>query len=169
MNSENQPTDPFADFINRSLDMQGVDGLDQAAIVERVRDILKTLPREVGADLWNEQLDGLQSVIRVCMDLSTVMGAFEEKLDSTEFTRDDLETLVMLSVTFAFVSYNQIKPAYDADQANTQDNTLMARRLRENLLASFGWVKRAAREGDVIADKLVPEISAALDASDRLE
>ena len=74
MNGENKPSDPFADFINRSLDMGGVEGLDQAAVATRVREILKSLPTNVDADLWNEQLDGLQAVIRVCLDLGTVLG-----------------------------------------------------------------------------------------------
>jgi hypothetical protein len=121
------------------------------------------------ADLWNEQLDGLQSVIRVCLDLGTVLGTFEEKVDPSNFTRDDLEILVMLSVTFGFVSYNQLKPAYNADQAAQQDNTLLARRLRETLLATLGWVKRAAREGDAVAGKLVSEIDVLLDVSDHLD
>jgi hypothetical protein len=169
MNGENTPSDPFADFINRSLDMAGVEGLDQAAVAARVREILKSLPTNVDADLWNEQLDGLQAVIRVCLDLGTVLGAFEERVEPTNFTRDDLEILVMLSVTFGFVSYNQLKPAYSADQAVNSDNTLLARRMRESLLSSQGWVKRAARQGDPVADKLASEIDALLDASKRLE
>ena len=37
MENEDRPLDPFADFINASLDMAGIDGLDQAAIAEKVR------------------------------------------------------------------------------------------------------------------------------------
>lgn len=168
MNSEN-PRDPFADFINRSLDMEGVEGLDPAAVAARVGAILKSLPTHMDTDLWNEQLDGLQAVIRVCLDLGTVLGAFEEKVDPTNFTREDLEILVMLSVTFGFVSYNRLKPAYSTDQAAGSDNTLLARRLRETLLATLGWVKRAAREGDPVAGKLVGEIDALLGVSKDLE
>ncbi len=169
MNSENQPIDPFADFINQSLDMQGVEGLDRAAVAARVQGLLKALPANVTADLWNQHLDGLQTVIRICLDLGTVLGAFEEQLDSSKFSHEDLEILVMLSVTFAFVSYNQLKPSYSADQMASSDNTILARRLRDTLLASLGWVKRAAREGDPVAGKLVAEIDSLLDASDHLE
>ena len=37
MEDEDRPGDPFTDFINSSLDMEGIDGLDQAAIAEKVR------------------------------------------------------------------------------------------------------------------------------------
>jgi hypothetical protein len=62
-----------------------------------------------------------------------------------------------------------LKPAYNADQAAKSDNTLLARRLRETLLATTGWVKRAAREGDAVADKLVDEIDVLLDVSEHLD
>jgi len=169
MENEDRSIDPFADFINASLDMAGVDGLNQAAIAERVRQILRGLPTNVTSDLWNEQLDTLQAVIRVCLDLNTIAGAFEERIDSTNFTRDDLEILIMLSVTFGFVSYNQLKSAYIVDEAHNNSDALLARRLRDTLQVTFGWVKRAAREGDPVAAKMVGEIHSLLDASNHLE
>jgi hypothetical protein len=169
MENEERSVDPFADFINASLDMAGIDGLNQAAIAEKVRQILRGLPSDVTSDLWNEQLDTLQAVIRVCLDLDTIIGAFEEQLDSSKFSRDDLEILIMLSVTFAFVSYNQLKPSYGVDEARGSSDALLARRLRDTLQVSSGWVKRAAREGDPVAAKLVSEIHSLLDASDHLE
>ncbi|MBI1258713.1 MAG: hypothetical protein GC204_14690 [Chloroflexi bacterium] len=169
MENEDQPVDPFADFINASLDLAGIDGLDQAAIAEKVRLILRGLPANVTSDLWNEQLDSLQAVIRVCLDLQTIAGAFEERIDSSNFSREDLEILIMLSVTFAFVSYNQLKPAYNVDEGRDSADALLARRLRDTLQVTSGWVKRAAREGDPIAGKLVGEIHSLLDASSHLE
>jgi len=169
MESENQPIDPFADFINSSLDMAGIDGLNQVAIAEKVHVILRSLPTNVTSDLWNEKLDALQAVIRMCIDMNTIAGAFEEHLDTANFSHDDLEILIMLSVTFAFVSYNQLRPAYAIDEVQQSDNTLLARRLRDALQVAFGWVKRSAREGDPVAGKLVGEIHALLDASAHLE
>jgi len=169
MNNDDQPTDPFADFINASLDMNGIEGLDQAAVAEKMRHILRNLPANVTPDLWNEQLDPLQAVIRVCLDVNTVLGAFEEPLDAANFSRDDLEILVMLSVTFAFVSQNQLRPAYNLNEAHDADNTLLARRLRDTLQATLGWVKRAAHEGDPVAGRLVGEVHALLNASKHLE
>jgi hypothetical protein len=169
MENEDRSSDPFFEFINMSLDMEGIEGLDQAAIAEKVRRILRGLPSNVTSDLWNEQLDTLQAVIRVCLDMETILGAFEERVDASTFTRDDLEILIMLSVTFAFVSYNQLKPAYNQDEARSSDDSLLARRLRDTLQVTMGWVKRAAREGDPVAGKLVGEIHALLDASKHLE
>jgi hypothetical protein len=168
MEKENQPTDPFTDFINTSLNMEGIDGLDQAVMADKVRGILRGLPANVSAELWNERLDDLQGIIRVCLDLDTVLGAFDEKLDPVSFTRDDLEILIMLSVTFAFISYNQLRPAYSGQGCDT-DNLLLARRMRDTLQVTLGWVKRAAREGDPIAARLTEEVYALLNTAKRLD
>jgi hypothetical protein len=169
MNTEDQPYDPFADFINMSLDMQGIEGLDQAALAERVRHIVHDLPSNVTSDLWNDRLTSLQSAIRVCLDLNTVISSFPDSLDPAQFNRDDLETLVMLSITFAFVSFNQLHPTYSADDAAASDTALLARRLRDTLLVSLGWVKRAAQDGDPVAARMIEEASALLKASEHLD
>ncbi|HVU10991.1 MAG TPA: hypothetical protein VHD90_06920 [Phototrophicaceae bacterium] len=169
MNNPDQPSDPFADFINSSLDMDGIDGLGQAVMAEKVRAILRGLPSSVTSELWNDRLDELQAVIRVCLDLQTVLGAFEEQPDANGFNKDDLEILIMLSVTFAFVSYNQLRPAYGGGEPHADDHLLMARRLRETLQVAVGWVKRAGREGDPVAARLAQEIDELLHSAKRLD
>ena len=167
MNPEDLSRDPFSDFINTSLNMDGIDGADQAIVADRVRGILHALPTNVTSELWNEQMDELQGVIRICLDLDTVLGAFDEHLDPASFTRDDLEILIMLSVTFAFISYNQLSPSYN--QQAQKNDTLLARRMRDTLQVTLGWVKRAAREGDPIAARLTEEVYALLNLSKRLD
>ncbi|MEP7292971.1 MAG: hypothetical protein ABI835_14410 [Chloroflexota bacterium] len=169
MSNDNLPGDPFGDYINASLDMEGIRGLDHTAIAERVRSLLPTLPENATPELWDEQLNTLQSVIRICLDLDTVLGAFKEQPDSGHFTRDDLESLIMLSVTFAFVSYNQLQSAYNLEEAYTADNTQLACRLRATLQVALGWVRRSAHDGDPIATRFTEEIVALLDASDHLK
>jgi hypothetical protein len=169
MSDSDQPSDPFADFINHALDMNGINGLDQVAISTKLRSILQELPANITPDLWNDQLDSLQAIIRLCLDLDTVLHAFEDHLDMTSFSRDDLEVLVMLSVTFSFVAYNRMHPAYNVEEQYSSDTTLLARRLRDTLLAAMGWVKRAAREGDPIARKFLNETGSLLDASQGLD
>lgn len=174
MNNDDQPggavpSDPFAQFINLSLDMHGIDGLDQTAIAERVRQLLPTLPESATAELWNDQLNTLQSVIRVCLDLDSVLAGFKDQPDPSSFTRDDLESLIMLSVTFAFLSYNELHAAYNEDETYHADNTLLARRLRSTLQVAMGWVRRAAHEGDPVATRFTEEIVSLLDASSHLK
>lgn len=169
MNNDDQPGDPFGDYINASLDMEGIDGMEHLAIAEKVRRLLPTLPENVSPELWDEQLNHLQSVIRVCLDLDTVLGAFKEQPDSSNFTRDDLESLIMLSVTFAFISYNQLHAAYNEDETYHSDSTILARRLRAALQASLGWVRHAANDGDPIAERFTDEIAALLEASAHLK
>ncbi len=168
MNNPDQPSDPFTDFINSSLDLEGIDGLGQAVMAEKVRTILRGLPSMVTSELWNDQLDELQAVIRVCLDLQTVLGAFEEQPDMAGFNKDDLETLIMLSVTFAFISYNQLRPAYGGE-TRADDHLQTALRLRETLQVAVGWVKRAGREGDQVAARLADEIDELLRNAKRLD
>jgi len=169
MNDTDQPNDPFADFINSSLDMNGVDGLDQIAISTKMRAILQELPANITPDLWNEELDGLQAIIRLALDLETVLHAFEDRLDMSNFSRDDMEVLVMLSVTFAFVAYNRLHPSYNLEEKHADENTLLARRLRDSLQVALGWVKKAADEGDPVARQFLDENDSLLDASQRLD
>lgn len=169
MNNDEQPSDPFADFINTSLDMEGVNGLDHLTIVEQVRRLLPTLPENATPELWDDQLNHLQSIIRVCLDLQTILGAFKEAPETEHFTRDDLESLIMVSVTFAFISYNQLHAAYNEEELYHNDNTLLASRLRATLQAAMGWVRRAAHDGDPIATRFTEEIVALLDASSHLK
>lgn len=165
-----QSRDPFAEFINSTLDLDGIDGLDQMAIADKMRRLLFALPGSVTTDLWNEQLDSLQAVIRVCLDLDMVLGAFEERLEPEEFNRDDLEILIMLAVTFSFVSYNRLRASYNVDepQVGSEDN-LLARRLRDTLQVAMGWVKKAAGEGDPLASKFLEDANSLLDTTQRLE
>ncbi len=169
MNNDDHPGDPFGDFINASLDMQGVNGFDPVAIAEQIRCLLPTLPENATPELWDHQLNPLQSIIRVCLDLQTVMGAFKDQPDPARFSRDDLESLIMVSVTFAFISYNQLQAAYNENEMYPSDNTLLACRMRAALQASMGWVRRAAHDGDPIATRFTEEVVALLDASAHLK
>ena len=167
--NDDKPGNPFNDFINESLDMEGIHGGDSAAIAEQVRRLLPTLPATVSSELWDEQLNHLQSVIRVCLDLDTVLGAFKKQPDSANFSRDDLESLIMLSVTFAFISYNQLFGTYNEDEQYNSNNAVLSRRLRATLQAAAGWVRRAAQEGDPIAARFSEEIIALLEATAHLK
>ncbi len=169
MAETDQSHDPFAEFINSTLDLDGIDGLDQMVIAEKMRRLLFDLPGNVTTDLWNEQLDRLQSVIRICLDLDMVLGAFEEPLDPNNFNRDDLEILIMLAVTFSFVSYNRLRASNDVEDQYPGDDTLLARRLRDSLQASMGWVKKAASDGDHVATKFLQEANSLLDTTHHLE
>ena len=164
-----QSHDPFAEFINSTLDLDGIDGFDQAVIAEKMRNLLFTLPGDVTTDLWNEQLDSLQAVIRICLDLDMVLGAFEERLEPNEFNRDDLEILIMLAVTFSFVSYNRLRATYNVEEPVVSDDTALARRLRDSLQASMGWVKKAASDGDHVATRFLQEANSLLDTTHHLE
>ncbi len=169
MAETDQSRDPFAEFINSTLDLNGIDGLDQMAIAEKMRHLLFALPGNVTTDLWNEQLDSLQAVIRVCLDLDMVLGAFEERLEPEEFNRDDLEILIMLAVTFSFVSYNRLRGSYNGEEQYASDDALLARRLRDMLRVAMSWVKKAAIDGDPLASKFLEDANSLLNTTRRLE
>lgn len=169
MNNDEHSGDPFDDFINETLDMHGVNGFDHLEVADQVRRLLPVLSESVTPELWDDQLNDLQSVIRVCLDLETVLGAFRQTPESEKFSRDDLESLIMVSVTFAFISYNQLLPAYNKEELYSTDNNVLACRLRATLQAAMGWVRRAAHDGDPVATRFTEEVVALLDSSAHLK
>lgn len=152
---------PFDDFINHSLDMAGIDGFDSALIAERVQALLRQLPTDDACTVWNERLDQLQSLIRMCLDVNMILSAFEAHPEPDQFNRDDLEIVAMLAVTFAFMSYNQLRPDYHPDG--------LARRLRRTLTTASDWVKQAAEAGDPTAQQIAAEIDTLLENTQGLD
>ncbi|MBK9746485.1 MAG: hypothetical protein IPO91_06845 [Chloroflexi bacterium] len=161
--------DPFSDFINESLDMDGVDGLDVETITALMRHLLKNLPAESITTLWADKLDTLQEIVRGRLNMKMVMSAVRDEPSFGNADPQEIEVLITLTATLAFVCYNELMEQYDLDERRGKDDTLLAKRLRAMLKASLGWVRKAAKEGDTVADKMLQEADELLDVSDRLE
>lgn len=161
--------DPFTDFINESLDMDGVDGLDVETITALMRHLLKNLPPESITTLWADRLDTLQEIVRSRLNMKMVMSAVRDEPSFGNADPQEIEVLITLTATLAFVCYNELMDQYDLDERRGKDDTLLARRLRAMLKASLGWVRKAAKDGDSVAQKMVQEADELLNVSDRLE
>jgi len=162
-------SDPFSEFINESLDMDGVDGLDVETITALMRHLLKNLPAEAITTLWADRLDTLQEIVRARLNMKMVMSAVRDEPSFGNADPQEIEVLITLTATLAFVCYNELMDQYDLDERRGKDDTLLAKRLRAMLKASLGWVRKAAKDGDSVAEKMVQEADNLLDVSDRLE
>lgn len=161
--------DPFSEFINESLDMDGVDGLDVETITALMRHLLKNLPPESITTLWADRLDTLQEIVRSRLNMKMVMSAVRDEPSFGNADPQEIEVLITLTATLAFVCYNELMDQYDLDERRGKDDSLLARRLRSMLKASLGWVRKAAKDGDSVAQKMVQEADELLDVSNRLE
>lgn len=167
-NGDNQ-RDPFSEFINESLDMDGVDGLDIETISALMRHMLKNLPAESITTLWADRLDTLQEIVRSRLNMRMVMSAVRDEPSFGSADPQEIEVLITLTSTLAFITYNELMEQYDLDERRGKDDTLIAKRLRGMLKASLGWVRKAAREGDCVAEKMLEEADDLLNVSARLD
>jgi hypothetical protein len=161
--------DPFTEFINESLDMDGVDGLDVETIAALMRHLLKNLPPEAITTLWADRLDTLQEIVRSRLNMKMVMSAVRDEPSFGNADPQEIEVLITLTATLAFVCYNELMEQYDLDERRGKDDTLLARRLRAMLKASLGWVRKAAKDGDNVAQKMLQEADELINVSHRLE
>ena len=164
-----QRRDPFIEFIEQSLDMEGVDGLDLETITALMRHLLKNLPTESLNTLWADRLDTLQDIVRSRLNMRMVLSAVRDEPSFGNADPQEMEILISLTATLAFICYNDLMMQYDLDERRGKDDTLIARRLRNMLLASLGWVRKAAKEGDTVAAKMIEEAEDLIDVSKRLE
>jgi hypothetical protein len=161
--------DPFTEFINQQLDLEGIDGLDVETIGALMRHLLKTLPTHSLDTLWADRLDALQEIVRSRLNMKLVMSALRDEPSFGNADPEEIEVLITLTATLAFVCYNDLMTQYDFNERRGSDDTLIARRLRNMLKASLGWARKAARDGDMVAGKLVEEADDLLNVSKRLE
>ncbi|MBE2268793.1 MAG: hypothetical protein IAE80_11225 [Anaerolinea sp.] len=167
--SDEERRDPFAEFVNAELDMDGVDGLDVETITALMRHLLRNLPAESITTLWADRLDTLQEIVRSRLNMKMVLSAVRDEPSFGNADPQEIDVLITLTATLAFISYNELMDQYDLNERRGKDDSLLARRLRAMLKASLGWVRKAAKEGDEIAQNMLVEATDLLDVSSRLE
>ena len=167
--SDEERRDPFSDFVNAELDMDGVDGLDVETITALMRHLLRNLPAESITTLWADRLDTLQEIVRSRLNMKMVLSAVRDEPSFGNADPQEIDVLITLTATLAFISYNELMEQYDLDERRGKDDTLLARRLRAMLKASLGWARKAAKDGDEIAQSMLVEANELLDVSSRLE
>jgi len=167
--SDEERRDPFAEFVNAELDMDGVDGLDVETITALMRHLLRNLPAESITTLWADRLDTLQEIVRSRLNMKMVLSAVRDEPSFGNADPQEIDVLITLTATLAFISYNELMDQYELNERRGKDDSLLARRLRAMLKASLGWVRKAAKEGDEIAQNMLVEATDLLDVSSRLD
>jgi hypothetical protein len=156
--STNFKYDPFQEFINNHLNLDDLEGVNLENVVASMRETLVQLATDSTDNLWAGRLTSLQDMVRLCLSMDMVLDLLPEKPDLGNADRADLELLIMLAVTVGFVCQNDLD-THQNDVAFECSDLLMARRLRTMLKSSIGWVKKAAAEGDPVAEVMVKEAS----------
>lgn len=147
----NRDNSPFFQFINRTLDLDGIDGICIETVALAMREVIQNLPYECDDESWNLQLDRLQQTLRACINLETTGRLLHQNPQLTQMNAQDLEAIVTLSATLAYIAYNEVAdrlgfraPREQADQT----------RLWVTLRSAKGWVDKAAAQGDLVAGQL---------------
>lgn len=155
---QSQRHSPFDDFINFNLDMEGVDGISFETVALAMREAIRNLPVEQGGDMWGDQLDRLQATLRTCLSIETIGRLAHENPRLNDIDSQDLDLIVNLSISLAFVCYNQLRDRFDFETDALRASHEQTRRLWLALRAASGWVNKAAAEGDNVAQGMSSDI-----------
>lgn len=165
MTSKDQRSyDPFHEFINFNLDMDGVDGVSFETVALAMRDVIRNLPVEQNGDMWDGQLDRLQATLRMCLSIETIGRMVHDNPRFTSIDSRDLDLIVNLSITLAYICYNQLAQRFGFESESTTTARQDTTKLWVALRAASGWVDKAAADGDTVAKGMSDEIVSLLEA-----
>ena len=165
--SETPNANPFLSFINDMLNMDGVEGVTAESVTAAMREILQSFPPDASGSMWGEKLDPLQDALRVPLAVDVYDSLLSDNQRFANVNRADLELVMTLAVTLGFVCYNQLAARYGMTEEREDPDLRLAKRLRAMLNASLGWVNKAAREGDPVAQGMMKDAVALLDETKR--
>lgn len=166
--SYNFTYDPFQEFINNHLNLDDLEGVNLEAVVGSMRETLSRLAADSTDNLWADHLTSLQDMVRLCLSMDMVLDLLPEKPDLSGVDRAELELLIMLAVTVGFICQNDMAVEQPEMPLECSD-LLLARRLRMMLKSAMGWVKKAASEGDPVADVMCKEVADLLVETNQFE
>jgi hypothetical protein len=166
--SNNFVYDPFQEFINNHLNLEELDSVNLETVVGSLRETLAHLANDPTDNLWADHLSSLQDMVRLCLSMDMVLELLHEKPDIGGVDRADLELLTMLAVTVGFICQNNMESGQQDLPLECSD-LMMARRLRTLLKSSMGWVRKAANEGDAVAEVLMREATELIEDTTHFE
>ncbi|HLU11507.1 MAG TPA: hypothetical protein VK003_17665 [Oceanobacillus sp.] len=160
--------DPFQEFINNHLNLDDLEGVNLEAVVSSMRETLARLANASTDNLWADHLTSVQDMVRLCLSTDMILDLLPEKPDLSGIDRADLELFIMLAVSVGFICQNDMvtEPSEPALECS---DLLMARRLRTMLKSAMGWVKKAADEGDPVAEVMCKEATELLVETEQFE
>lgn len=154
---------PFEDFINFSLDMQGVDGISFETVALALRETIRNLPPEQNGDFWASHLDRLQETLRSSLSIEIVGQLVRGNPRVAEIDTDDLDVIINLTMTLAFICYNELAERFEYETPAVAQSREETTRLWTLLRAASGWVNKAAGEGDTVAQGMARDLGRALE------
>ena len=160
--------DPFQEFINNHLNLDDLEGVNLEAVVSSMRETLARLATDSTDNLWADHLTSLQDMVRLCLSMDMIMDLLPEKPDLSGVDRADMELFIMLAVSVGFICQNDMATE-PAEPVLECGDLLMARRLRTMLKSAMGWVKKAASEGDPVAEVMCKEAADLLVETEQFE
>ncbi len=155
-----QNSNPFFQFINRALDLDGIDGICLETVALAMREAIQGLPYESDDESWNLRLDRLQQTLRACLNLEATGRLLHQNPQLTEMNPQDLEAIITLSATLAFIAYNEVGDRLGFRSPREQAELT---RLWVTLRSAKGWVDQAAAQGDQVASQLSHDAAQLLD------
>lgn len=150
--------DPFADFINATLNLEGIDGITLETVTAAMREVIQNLPPADGEELWPDALNHLQRTLRTSLAVETVSNLLQRHPQFGVMDANDLDMLVNLVISLSFACYNDLHSRFDYADANVAALQQQNRLLWTTLFSTVGYVRKAAREGDQVAAHLNEDV-----------
>lgn len=147
----NLDSNPFFQFINGTLDLDGIDGICLETVALAMREAIQSLPYEETDEDWAGQLDRLQQTLRTCLNLEITGRLLLHQPQLADMNPRDIEAIITLSATLAFLAYNQVADRLGFRAPRDQADLT---RLWVTLRSAKGWVDKAAAQGDLVAGQL---------------
>nr|PZN58109.1 MAG: hypothetical protein DIU68_02780 [Chloroflexota bacterium] len=157
------PHAPFEDFINFSLDMEGVDGISFETVARALRDTIRNLPLERDDESWTDRLDRLQATLHACLNIEVIGRLLRENPRIADMDANELDDIINQTVLLAFISYNELTERFDFETPQVAKAREETRKLWVLLRAASGWINKAASEDDPVAQGMAKDISRALE------
>jgi hypothetical protein len=163
MSDQIERHDPFHDFINFNLNMEGVDGVSFETVALAMREVIKTLPAERYGDMWGDRLDALQTVLRASLTIEVISRLLEANPELQKIDQPELEMIVNLSISLAYITYNNLAERLDFENEAMKKSRNETAKLWVALRGAAGWVSKAASEGDAVARRMSHDITGLLE------
>lgn len=151
---------PFEEFINRNLDMAGVDGISFETVALAMRDFM----REQAADS-DFDIDRLQETLQGCQSIEIINQLLQRYPAAADVDPNLMDEIVATTMLLAFSCYNALATRFDFEPPALTDANARNQRLWNTLRAASGWVNKAASDGDAVARGMAREIDETLDST----
>lgn len=148
---------PFDEFVNAQLDMDGVDGICFETVAIAMREVMRDLPDDIAPSL-----DRLQETLLDCLNIEAVARLIRYSPEMAQIDEDALDRMVSLTMMLSFVCYNRLSQRFGFESPELAESRQDVQQLWTTLRSASGWVQQAADAGDPVAAKMAQDITSLL-------